>query len=266
MPPPCSRRTTVVSPVTRSVTAPVHHPSPSPPIVSRYGAVRQPRRSRGCSGCRSRSAAVDDLAVQLAGAVAVAAPVHRGAAGMAVVPLEAEVGAADAAGRGRRTTPGAPRSRGGGPIGGSTISSTALTAVLGRGGGSQCRCIDDARFDDVGNPVVRSRFRQLTRITTPLYVVRRCRRSQPSPTTPGCRSSRPSPPMIAASRSSSTCSPISQPAISRHLRLLREAGVVTVQPNGKQRIYRLNPSVARRGERLGRAVPAHVGGALRRVG
>src|SRR3954468_19380296 len=35
---------------------------------------------------------------------------------------------------------------------------------------------------------------------------------------------------------------ISQPAISRHLRLLREAGVVTVQPNGKQRIYRLNPS------------------------
>ena len=36
--------------------------------------------------------------------------------------------------------------------------------------------------------------------------------------------------------------PISQPAISRHLRLLREAGVVTVQPDGKQRIYRLNPS------------------------
>lgn len=36
--------------------------------------------------------------------------------------------------------------------------------------------------------------------------------------------------------------PISQPAISRHLRLLREAGVVSVEPNGKQRIYRLNPS------------------------
>src|SRR5205085_88744 len=35
--------------------------------------------------------------------------------------------------------------------------------------------------------------------------------------------------------------PVSQPAISRHLRLLREAGVVTVQPAGKQRIYRLNP-------------------------
>ena len=33
--------------------------------------------------------------------------------------------------------------------------------------------------------------------------------------------------------------PISQPAISRHLRLLREAGVVDVVPVGKQRIYRL---------------------------
>ena len=33
--------------------------------------------------------------------------------------------------------------------------------------------------------------------------------------------------------------PISQPAISRHLRLLREAGVVDIVPVGKQRIYRL---------------------------
>jgi DNA-binding transcriptional ArsR family regulator len=33
--------------------------------------------------------------------------------------------------------------------------------------------------------------------------------------------------------------PISQPAISRHLRLPREAGVVEVAPAGKQRIYRL---------------------------
>jgi len=38
---------------------------------------------------------------------------------------------------------------------------------------------------------------------------------------------------------------VSQPAISRHLRLLREAGVVTVEPNGKQRIYRLNPTALR---------------------
>ena len=34
---------------------------------------------------------------------------------------------------------------------------------------------------------------------------------------------------------------ISQPAISRHLRLLRESGVVDVEPVGKQRIYTLNP-------------------------
>jgi DNA-binding transcriptional ArsR family regulator len=34
---------------------------------------------------------------------------------------------------------------------------------------------------------------------------------------------------------------ISQPAVSRHLRLLREAGVVDVEPAGKQRIYRLRP-------------------------
>ena len=35
--------------------------------------------------------------------------------------------------------------------------------------------------------------------------------------------------------------PISQPAISRHLRLLRESGVVDVAASGKQRIYRLRP-------------------------
>lgn len=35
--------------------------------------------------------------------------------------------------------------------------------------------------------------------------------------------------------------PISQPAISRHLRLLREAGVVDAEAVGKQRIYRLRP-------------------------
>ena len=36
--------------------------------------------------------------------------------------------------------------------------------------------------------------------------------------------------------------PISQPAISRHLRVLREAGVVTATDEGRQRIYRLNPT------------------------
>ena len=35
--------------------------------------------------------------------------------------------------------------------------------------------------------------------------------------------------------------PISQPAISRHLRVLREAGVVESEAHGKLRIYRLNP-------------------------
>lgn len=35
---------------------------------------------------------------------------------------------------------------------------------------------------------------------------------------------------------------ISQPAVSRHLRLLRESGVVTAHASGKQRIYRLAPA------------------------
>jgi DNA-binding transcriptional ArsR family regulator len=39
--------------------------------------------------------------------------------------------------------------------------------------------------------------------------------------------------------------PISQPAISRHLRLLREADIVHVEPSGKQRIYQLNPHALR---------------------
>jgi DNA-binding transcriptional ArsR family regulator len=33
---------------------------------------------------------------------------------------------------------------------------------------------------------------------------------------------------------------ISQPAISRHLRILREAGLVTVREEGQRRIYRLD--------------------------
>jgi DNA-binding transcriptional ArsR family regulator len=35
---------------------------------------------------------------------------------------------------------------------------------------------------------------------------------------------------------------VSQPAISRHLRVLREAGVVSMQPKGQQRVYRLEPA------------------------
>ena len=34
--------------------------------------------------------------------------------------------------------------------------------------------------------------------------------------------------------------PISRPAVSRHLRLLREAGLVTEEPRGTRRIYRLH--------------------------
>src|SRR5262245_43748472 len=34
--------------------------------------------------------------------------------------------------------------------------------------------------------------------------------------------------------------PISRPAVSRHLRLLREAGLVVEQPRGTRRIYRLH--------------------------
>jgi DNA-binding transcriptional ArsR family regulator len=35
--------------------------------------------------------------------------------------------------------------------------------------------------------------------------------------------------------------PISQPGVSKHLRLLREAGLVEVRGDGQRRIYRLRP-------------------------
>jgi DNA-binding transcriptional ArsR family regulator len=35
--------------------------------------------------------------------------------------------------------------------------------------------------------------------------------------------------------------PISQPAVSQHLRVLREARLVRVEKRGQQRIYQLNP-------------------------
>lgn len=34
--------------------------------------------------------------------------------------------------------------------------------------------------------------------------------------------------------------PISQPSISRHLRILREAGLVSVHPDGRRRVYQLD--------------------------
>ena len=38
--------------------------------------------------------------------------------------------------------------------------------------------------------------------------------------------------------------PISRPAVSRHLRLLREAGLVTDEAEGRRRLYRLDESGA----------------------
>lgn len=35
---------------------------------------------------------------------------------------------------------------------------------------------------------------------------------------------------------------ISQPAVSQHLRVLRESGFATVRPEGTRRLYRLDPS------------------------
>jgi DNA-binding transcriptional ArsR family regulator len=34
---------------------------------------------------------------------------------------------------------------------------------------------------------------------------------------------------------------MTQPAVSKHLRVLRQAGLVTVRPDGQQRLYRLRP-------------------------
>jgi DNA-binding transcriptional ArsR family regulator len=39
--------------------------------------------------------------------------------------------------------------------------------------------------------------------------------------------------------------PVSRPAISRHLRVLREAGLVAVRTDGKRRLYRLDPAPLR---------------------
>ena len=39
--------------------------------------------------------------------------------------------------------------------------------------------------------------------------------------------------------------PISQPSVSRHLRVLREAGLVSVESAGRQRVYRLEPAPLR---------------------
>ena len=67
-----------------------------------------------------------------------------------------------------------------------------------------------------------------------------------------------------------SCCDVSQPTVSHHLRILREAGVIEAERDGTSIWYRLVPSAAERlrslaGELLGgpRAIPA---GALRRSG
>jgi DNA-binding transcriptional ArsR family regulator len=35
--------------------------------------------------------------------------------------------------------------------------------------------------------------------------------------------------------------PVSRPAVSQHLRVLKEVGLVTDQPNGTRRVYRVDP-------------------------
>jgi DNA-binding transcriptional ArsR family regulator len=35
--------------------------------------------------------------------------------------------------------------------------------------------------------------------------------------------------------------PVSRPAVSQHLRVLKDAGLVTDRPDGNRRIYRLDP-------------------------
>jgi DNA-binding transcriptional ArsR family regulator len=38
-----------------------------------------------------------------------------------------------------------------------------------------------------------------------------------------------------------TATGLSQPGVSKHLKLLREAGLVSVRPDGQRRLYRLEP-------------------------
>ena len=46
---------------------------------------------------------------------------------------------------------------------------------------------------------------------------------------------------LAAGRVAEACAEISRPAVSRHLRVLREAGVVEAELVGRERIYRTRP-------------------------
>jgi Predicted transcriptional regulators len=61
----------------------------------------------------------------------------------------------------------------------------------------------------------------------------------------------------------SSCCEVGQPTVSHHLRVLREAGVVTAERRGQWIFYRLDPSTA---ERLGALARSLVPGGLVTVG
>jgi DNA-binding transcriptional ArsR family regulator len=60
--------------------------------------------------------------------------------------------------------------------------------------------------------------------------------------------------------------PVSRPAISRHLRVLREAGLVRSRVEGRRRLYALDPRPAAGARRVAGALPRPVGPAVRRTG
>jgi ArsR family transcriptional regulator len=60
-----------------------------------------------------------------------------------------------------------------------------------------------------------------------------------------------------------SCCDVGQPTVSHHLRILREAGVVTSERRGQWIFYRLEPSTA---ERLGALARSFVPGGLVSVG
>ncbi len=60
-----------------------------------------------------------------------------------------------------------------------------------------------------------------------------------------------------------SCCDVGQPTVSHHLRVLREAGVVTAERRGQWIFYRLDPSTA---ERLGALARSLVPGGLVSVG
>ena len=51
---------------------------------------------------------------------------------------------------------------------------------------------------------------------------------------------------------------ISQPNVSKHLRVLRDAGLVAVRTDAQRRLYRLRPEPLARDRRMARAVPRRV--------